>query len=61
MGGGGGGGGGGEKNKAWDRQMFSQLAKQSASQRFLERAGKCFAVNSPATANSPANVARVQC
>ena len=35
------GGGGGEGNKAWDREtMFSQLAKQSARQRFYERPGK---------------------
>ena len=50
------GGGRGKKSKAMDRQsMFSQLAKRSASQRFSERAGKFFAVNSVASA------ARMQC
>ena len=50
-GGGGGGGRGGEGNKAWDREtMFSQLAKESARQRFYERAGKFSAVISPVSA-----------
>ena len=32
-------------NKPWDREtMFSQLAKRSTSQRFLEREGNFFAV-----------------
>ena len=46
--GGRGGGGGGETNKAWDREtMFSQPAKRSATQRFLERVGNFFPVISP--------------
>ena len=46
-----GGGGGVCRNKAWDREtMFSQLAKQSARQRFYERAGNFFTVISPVSA-----------
>ena len=37
--------------KAWDREtMFSQLAKESARQRFYGRAGKFSAVISPVSA-----------
>ena len=51
-----GGGGRGGRNKAWDPEtMFSQPAKQSARQRFYERAGKISVVI------SPVSVARVQC
>ena len=43
-----GGEGGGN---AWDPEtMLSQLTKRSSSQRVLERAGKVFAPNSPASA-----------
>ena len=50
------GGGRHKKQGAWDQEMmFSQLAKRCASQRFLERAGKFYAVISPASA------VRVQC
>ena len=50
------GGGGGEQQGPRDREtMFSQLAKRSARQRFLERAGKFSDVISPVSA------ARVQC
>ena len=46
-----GGGGGGGRDKPWDREtMFSQLAKQSATQRFYERAGTFSAVISPVSA-----------
>ena len=49
-------GGDGGRNNAWDRKtMFSQLAKRSASQRVLERAGKTFAVNSAARASAVLN------
>ena len=47
--------GGGERKKACDQEtMYSQLAKPSASQRFLEQAGKIL------TAHSPARAAQVQ-
>ena len=46
-----GGGGEGGRNKAWEPEtMFSQPAKQSARQRFYERAGKISVVISPVSA-----------